>query len=431
MRASPGFEPDAGVRARPGSALDAMRRPRHSHTARILPVLLIGALAGAPVGAPPAQDLWYQEQDLTFRGTTHTVTVPRGYTLEILTRGLEEPRILSFAESGDLFIGSRSGRVYRLEPPYRRPTIVVELPDYPHSVAVRDEEILVAQTDGLYRAPYTPGERTVPEAAFDLFAPLPGGRGHNSRTVHIGPDGGVYLSLGISGNCSDQFLGAGYPFDERRGGILVLREEGGGEPRWETYASGLRNPVGFAWHPETGVLYASNNGPDHLGYDQPPEYFSRIEPGSFHGMPWFQFDGEGVIRDPCIKSEPPRPREDVVLPVATFPPRSAPMGVTFVPEGAMDPTLAGDAIVALHGSWATQPFGSYFGDAGTRRPPRLVVVRFEGGEARGVDDLVSGFQLEDGERWARPVGVAIGPDGALYFTSDAGMHALFRLRRSE
>lgn len=405
-----------------------MKRLRSCRRQRAALALLAVSGATHVAAAPPA--LSYQQQELTFRGTAHIVKVPRGYTLELLTRGLKQPRILTFADNGDLFIGSRSGRVYRLEPPYRRPTIVVELASYPHSVALREGEMLVAQTDGLYRAPYAPGQHTVARAAFNLLARLPGGRGHNSRTVHIGPDGRVYVSLGISGNCSDQYLGPGYPFEDRRGGILVLRE-GEDAARWETYASGLRNPVGFDWHPRTGVMYASNNGPDHLGYDQPPEYFSRIEPGSFHGMPWFQFDGRELIRDPCIESEPPRPREEVVLPVATFPARNAPMGVAFVPEGALDRALSGDAVVALHGSWATRPAGGAFGDPATRRPPKLVVVRFEHGEARRVDDLVTGFQFEDGERWARPVGVAVGPDGALYFTSDEGMYALFRLRRSE
>jgi len=105
------------------------------------------------------------------------------------------------------------------------------------------------------------------------------------------------------------------------------------------------------------------------------------------------------------------------------------MGVAFIPKGALGPELTGDAVVALHGSWATQPSGGAFGGRETRRPPKLVVVRFQDGKAIRVDDLVTGFQLENGARWARPVGVAIGPDGALYFTSDSDANALFRLRR--
>jgi len=403
---------------------------RGGHTAAARRAAGLLALAAASSALASTEALRYEEQALTFRGTTHTVRVPYGYTLEILTRGLEEPRMLSFDENGDLFIGSRSGKVYRLEPPYRRPTVVVELGNYPHSVVRRGNELLVAQTDGLYHGHYRTGQYSVPARGVDRLAPLPGGRGDDSRTLEIGPDGRVYMSLGISGNCSDQYLDESYPFEDRRGGILVL-DESGREPAWTPFASGLRNPVGFDWHPRTGVMYATNNGPDHLGYDQPPEYFSRITEGSFHGMPWFRYDGERLVRDQCIDSEPPRPRDEVTLPAVTLPARSAPLGMAFVPDGALDRRLVGDAVVAVHGSWATKPEGGFSGDPATRRPPRLAVVRFEGGEARRVDGLVTGFQLPDGERWARPAGVAIGPDGALYFTSDEHMHALFRLRRAE
>ncbi|HTN95238.1 MAG TPA: PQQ-dependent sugar dehydrogenase, partial [Gallionella sp.] len=241
-------------------------------------------------------------------------------------------------------------------------------------------------------------------------------------------DGRVYASLGIQRNCSDQYLGKGYSFENQRGGVVVFRENGG-KASWEPFASGLRNPVGFDWQPQTGALYASNNGPDHWGYDQPPEYFSRLTEGSFHGMPWFQFDGSQLQRDDCVASTPPRSEAEVTKPVATFPSRNAPLGVAFVPKGAMDADLEFDAVVALHGSWGTKPGGGFMGSAATRRPPKIVVVRFKNGQAMRVDDLITGFQLPDGERWARPAGVAFGPDGALYFSSDSEANGLFRLKR--
>ncbi|WP_455234626.1 PQQ-dependent sugar dehydrogenase, partial [Thiogranum longum] len=169
--------------------------------------------------------------------------------------------------------------------------------------------------------------------------------------------------------------------------------------------------------------------PDHLGFEQPPEYFSRLEAGSFHGMPWFQYDGQKIQRDRCIERPPPRPLTDVVKPAATFPARNAPMAVAFVPGGALDERFSNDAVVALRGSWGTRPSGSAAGDKASRRPPKLVRVRFEDGEVQGVEDFITGFQLDNGKRWARPVGVAFGSDGALYFTSDSGANALFRLRR--
>ncbi|MDA0991850.1 MAG: sugar dehydrogenase, partial [Verrucomicrobia bacterium] len=107
--------------------------------------------------------------------------------------------------------------------------------------------------------------------------------------------------------------------------------------------------------------------------------------------------------------------------------RSAPMAVAFAGRAALGGRFDGDAVVAMHGSWGTQPDGSSSGDPATRRPPRLALVRFVDGKAVRVDDFVRGFQLEDGRRWARPVGAAFGPDGALYFTSDGGINGLFRL----
>ena len=391
-------------------------------------VVILGLLACPAVSPASSDALVYEDQALQVSGERHVVRIPRGYRMELLTDRLEGPRFMTFASNGDLLIGSRSGKLYRLAPPYTAPEVLVTLDDYPHSVAVRDGEIFIARTSGLYRAPYQPGQKVIAEKSLSLVASLPGGGGHSSRSVAVGPDRRVYVSLGIQGNCSDQYIGEGYEFDERRGGILVLREQGE-RPQWEAFGAGLRNPVGFAWHPQTGVMYASNNGPDHWGFDQPPEYFSQVMPGSFHGMPWFQYDGQRLQRDDCISSATPRPRTEVVTPVASFPARSAPMGVSFVPKGAMHKALEFDAIVAVHGSWATLPSGTALGSKASRRPPKVVVVRFQNGNARRVDDLVSGFQASSGKRWARPMGVAIGPDGALYFSSDGETNGLFRLKR--
>ncbi|MCR4332115.1 MAG: hypothetical protein NUV34_05345, partial [Sulfuricaulis sp.] len=186
----------------------------------------------AAVADAATEPLVYEEQTLQVNGTRQVARVPRGYRLELLTDRLESPRLLTFADNKDLFIGSKSGNIYRVPPPYTAPEVLVTLDGYPHSVAFRRGEILIARTDGLYRAPYRPDQKSIAPESVTLLARLPGGRGHNSRTVGVGPDGRVYVSLGIQGNCSDQYLGDSYPFDERRGGIFVLREEGG-KARWE------------------------------------------------------------------------------------------------------------------------------------------------------------------------------------------------------
>lgn len=357
-----------------------------------------------------------------------SVQVPHGYELQLLDAKLSRPRMIEFASTGEMFIGSPR-RVYLLRPPYTIAQTYIRINDYPHSVAIRENEMFIATTGGLYKAPYDPSANNIPKQQLELVAKLPGGFGHSSRTVGVGPDGLVYVSLGISGNCSYQMISNDFEFYDRRGGVLVL-DESTSRAKLIPFASGLRNPVGFDWHPTTQMMYASNNGPDHLGFENPPEYFSKLTPDSFHGMPWFQYDGQKIRRDPCMKADPPFPKEKVQLPVATFPSRNAPLGVAFVPTGAMDETIEHNAVVALHGSWATQPDGLFTGEKETRRAPAVVMVRFKHGEATGVESLVTGFQDEKGERWARPAGVSVGPDGWLYITSDGGeFEGLMRLQK--
>ncbi len=398
---------------------------------RSIPLIGLAVLAAA--GAP-AQAASFDSQPFTVKDQSWMLRVPAGYRLEYLAP-MDAPRLMSFVGDDVLLVGSRAKVVYRLEPPYRHATVYAQLGGSPHDIARRGEVLFVARNEGVYQTAYR--EQPMPPLGdddFTLLARLPSGAGHSSRSIGFGPDGRLYMSLGISGNCSDQYLDDSYPFETRRGGVAVLVQSGGGASgedaqaawRWQPYASGLRNPVGFDWHPDTGVLYASNHGPDHHGYEQPPEYFSRLAPGSFHGMPWFQFDGRELVRDRCIGT--PSPRTDAVAPVATFPARNGPMDMVFAPAGS---PWSGDAIVALHGSWATQPQGGFFGSKSSRRPPWIAIVKFAGASASGdVDILIAGFQDDAGLRLARPAGVAFGPDGHFYFTSDGGvLQGLFRLRK--
>jgi len=360
------------------------------------------------------------------------VRVPSGFKLELLTSGLSLPRIIH-RHNDTLLIGSRAGSVYRLDPPYNKPVVIAQLRDYPHSVVVHNGFLYVAQTSGVVRTPWpVQSRRALKLSDFEPVVDVPGGRGHNSRTLKLGPDDRLYLSLGITGNCSNEYLDTSYPWKDQRGGFFVLSErvqDGRSSFSLVSYASGLRNPVGFDWHPSTDVMYASNNGPDHLGYEFPRESFTAVTEQSFHGMPWFQWNADTLMRDPCIDSAPPRDGADVVKPVATFPARIAPMDVTFVPPN--DESWADyeyDAVVALHGSWATSD-GSGGGDPASRREPQIVTVSFDqAGRSNGqVKPLIHGFQLENGDRWARPMGVSFGDNGALFFTSDGGTEGLFRL----
>ena len=179
--------------------------------------------------------LIYEEQTIVLNGESRLARIPKGYRLEFLAE-LDAPRMLTFAPNGDLLVGSKSGKIFHLAPPYTKAEVLVKLNQYPHSVAIRGNELLIAQTDGLYRANYQAGQAKIAANAVTLLAALPGGGGHNSRTVRVGRDGRIYLSLGVRGNCSDEYLGEAYPSENQRGGVLVLREAGG-IASWETFAS--------------------------------------------------------------------------------------------------------------------------------------------------------------------------------------------------
>jgi len=364
------------------------------------------------------------KQSLNIEQYVFEVSLPAGFQVELLTANMESPRVIH--RSGDrLFIGSRSGKIYMLDPPYTNANVLVTLDDYPHSLVVKDGSLYVARTSGIYRAAFDNSLTNLSPSDFSKITSLPGGRGHNSRTLKEGPDKALYVSLGITGNCSDEFLDTRRPFKDQRGGVFRI-DSLDSEPTLTPYASGLRNPIGMDWHPQTGVLYATNNGPDHLGYDMPGEYFARLDENSNHGMPWYQHNGEKLVRDTCIDSDPPFDASELASPVARFPARSAPMDMVFLDQKTGDGSMANDALVALHGSWATDDGGGS-GDPASRREPKLVHIDFENGKAGEVTDFMRGFQLENGARWARPMGIAVAPDGSILFTSDGGIQGLYRV----
>lgn len=238
------------------------------------------------------------------------------------------------------------------------------------------------------------------EGLADIITDLPDGGQHPYRTLGIGPDGLLYISIGSSCDaCAET--------NPEHATIVRTALDGTGRA---VFARGLRNTIGFDWDPATNVLWGMDHGSDFRGDDLPPEELNRIELAGNYGWPYCFGDRQidPIIDDPegmtkglyCISTTPS---------VFEFQAHGAPIGMVFYDGASFPDEYDGDAFVALHGSWNRFPPTGY----------KVVRVRFNGGEPVMTEDFISGFLIDDGEaQFGRPAGIAVAPDGALLFTDD-------------
>jgi glucose/arabinose dehydrogenase len=184
------------------------------------------------------------------------------------------------------------------------------------------------------------------------------------------------------------------------------------------YATGLRNPVGMAFVPDTGALWVAVNERDELGNDLVPDYMTSVQEGGFYGWPWSYY---GSHVDPRVK--PPRP--DMVgkalVPDYALGPHTASLGLAHSRGTSLPSPFASGMFVGQHGSWNRTPLSGY----------KVIFVPFEGGKPSGAAvDVLTGFVNDDGEAWGRPVGVALDSRGALLVADDVG-NRVWRVTRAE
>lgn len=326
---------------------------------------------------------------------------PAGYRVEIFAEGLTNPRMIRTAPNGDLFVvESRANRVKVLRGREAPRVFATDLKE-PFGIAFYPpgpdpKWVYVANTDSVVRFPYPGGG--APEVVVDNVSG--GGRlrggGHWTRDIVFSLDGRkMWVSVGSRSNNSDD---AG---ESRRARIFEMSPDGKNE---RVYATGIRNAVGLAVHPQTGELWTSVNERDELGDHLVPDYITRVKDGGFYGWPWFYI---GAHEDPAHAGKHPELASSVIVPDVLLQSHSASLGMTFYTGDA----FPRGAYAAEHGSWNRTRRTGY----------KIVYVPVENGVPKNeYMDFLTGFVTPDGDVWGRPVAVTFGNDGAMYVTDDGG-----------
>ena len=228
------------------------------------------------------------------------------------------------------------------------------------------------------------------------------GGGHWTRDIAFSHDGKrMFVSVGSHSNDAEN----GMSREERRADILEFAPDGKGE---RIFASGIRNAVGIAVHPDTGEMWASVNERDDLGDDLVPDYVTRVREGGFYGWPWFYI---GQNQDPRHRGEHPELKGKVLVPDVLIQSHSASLEMTFYGGKQFPPEYAGHAFAAEHGSWNRAKRTGY-------KVIRIPLV--QGAPTGEYEDFLTGFVTPNGDVWGRPVGVAVARDGALFVSDDGG-----------
>jgi glucose/arabinose dehydrogenase len=364
-------------------------------------VLLIGCVGG----------FWFALGRVNFRpsvgeGGVASLVVPPGFEAEVFVEGLNGPRFIAFGPDGTLYAADRGNNRIVALPDADGDGAADEIRVFatglerPHSLVFHEGAWYVGVQSGIVRLADEDGDGTADSQ--EVVVTLPSDGSHTTRTVEFLPDGRMVVSVGSTCNvCEEE--------DERRAAVVVYEDgNGSGEA---VFARGLRNAVGLAIHPTTGELWATNNGRDLMGDDVPPENVYIVREGLDYGWPRCH---SGDVVDPEFGGT--NGCDGVEQPVTEMQAHSAPLGMVFYTgqdgERPFPEEYWGDLFVAFHGSWnRSEPTGY-----------KVVRLPLDGSERTSsvIDFAVGWLDEETDEASGRPVGLAVGRDGALYVSDDKG-----------
>lgn len=273
----------------------------------------------------------------------------------------------------------------------------------PFGMALVDQDLYVANTDGVLHFPYMPGQSQI-TAPGRTVAPLPGGplNHHWTKSLIASPDGSkLYAGVGSNSNVGEN----GLDQEEGRAAIWEIDRATG---KARVFASGLRNPVGLAWEPRTGMLWTAVNERDEIGSDLVPDYMTSVRDGGFYGWPYSYYGGHVDAR-----VQPPRPDlvQRAIVPDYALGAHTASLGLAWSAGNQLPAVFAEGMFVGQHGSWNRRPHSGY----------KVIFVPFSQGWPSGRPvDVLTGFLDAEGHALGRPVGVAIDTKGALLVADDVG-----------
>jgi glucose/arabinose dehydrogenase len=272
----------------------------------------------------------------------------------------------------------------------------------PFGMALVGNKFYVANTDAVLRFDYTQGATEIKQSGTKL-AELPGGplNHHWTKNIIASPKGDkLYATVGSNSNIAENGIAA----EERRAAILEIDTNSG---TVRTFATGLRNPNGMDWNPQTGTLWTVVNERDELGNNLVPDYLTSVRDGAFYGWPYSYF-GQNV--DERIEPQKPELVAKAVAPDYALGSHTASLGLVFYNGKLLPEKYRSGAFIGQHGSWNREPRSGY----------RVVFVPFANGKPSGLPEEILGGFISEGDARGRPVGVAVSRDGALLVADDVG-----------
>ena len=339
-----------------------------------------------------------------------SIELPNGFTITVFADSLPGARSLTFGDSGTVFVGTQSeGSVYAVRDrdgdgrADQHFTIDRDL-HMPNGVAFRDGALYVAAVRQILRYDGVEQRLDDPPEPVVVRSDFPAENWHGWRFIAFGPDGKLYMAIGAPCNSCLQE-------DERFATIVRMRADGSA---LEIVARGVRNSVGFDWHPSTGELWFTDNGRDWLGNDAPPDELNRVGAvGEHFGFPYCH---GGTVPDEEFTD---RSCDEFVRPIRALDPHVASLGMRFY-TGTMFPAeYRGHVFIAEHGSWNRIPPSGH----------RLTIVKLDGDRAVSYGPFAEGW-LRAGRASGTPVDLLILPDGSILLSDDrAGM--IYRIAYGE